>query len=371
MASKSRSENPALKSARAVDVTPAPDVTGGAAAEPDKGQWRYNAVRVLLEKVPQEFEFFQLVRLLERTQTDRFAVGRFKPPTMEVAHFAANAQLAFPASRVHNLFWREGKPPVVVINFMGLTGPMGVLPLFYTELVMERIRNRDTSIASFFDMFNHRMVSLFYQAWEKYRFTVAYERGERDRFSHILLDVIGLGTKGLQNRQAILDDSMLFYSGLLALHTRPAAALEQILSDYFDVPVKVEQLEGAWHPLERSNQCQFDKAMTHSEQLGVGAIVGDEIWDQQSSARVKIGPLPLAQYLDFLPTGSAYAPLKAWLSFYSGWEIDYEVQLILQREEVPSCELGAEGDGSPKLGWVSWNKNVPMRRDPDETILRM
>ena len=41
------------------------------------------------------------------------------------------------------------------------------------------------------------MISLFYQAWEKYRFTIAYEHGERDRFSHHLLDLIGLGTKGL------------------------------------------------------------------------------------------------------------------------------------------------------------------------------
>ena len=58
------------------------------------------------------------------------------------------------------------------------------------------------------------MISLFYQAWEKYRFTIAYERGERDRFSHHLLDLIGLGTPGLQERQSVPDDSLLFYSGL-------------------------------------------------------------------------------------------------------------------------------------------------------------
>ena len=69
------------------------------------------------------------------------------------------------------------------------------------------------------------MISLFYQAWEKYRFTIAYERGERDRFSHHLLDLIGLGTAGLQTRQAVPDDSLLFYSGLFALHARSATAL--------------------------------------------------------------------------------------------------------------------------------------------------
>ena len=75
-----------------------------------------------------------------------------------------------------------------------------MLPLHYTDLVVDRMRERDTSMQDFFDIFNHRMISLFYQAWEKYRFTIPYERGERDRFSHHLLALIGLGTPGLQER---------------------------------------------------------------------------------------------------------------------------------------------------------------------------
>ena len=107
----------------------------------------------------------------------------------------------------------------MVINFMGLAGPSGVLPLYYTELIVERLRQKDRALLSFFDIFNHRMISLFYQAWEKYRFAIAYERGERDRFSHHLMDLIGIGTKRLDNRLAVRDDSLLFYSGLLSMHT--------------------------------------------------------------------------------------------------------------------------------------------------------
>src|SRR5207302_6900125 len=140
--------------------------------------------------------------------------------------------------------------PLVVINFMGLTGPSGVLPLYYTEMLLERLRQKDPVLRDFLDIFNHRMISLFYQAWEKYRFTIAYERGELDRFSHHLLDLIGLGTGGLQNRQDVTDDSLIYYSGLLGLNTRSAAALEQILIDYFDAPVHIEQFVGAWHPMD-------------------------------------------------------------------------------------------------------------------------
>jgi len=331
---------------------------------------RYWDVTQLLTEEPWTFQFFQAVRLLERIQPDRSPVGRFVHPSKEIVRINAHTGTAFPASQIQGLRWDPEGAPVMVINFMGLFGPLGTLPIYYTELIRERLRAKDTTMVSFLNIFNHRMVSLFYQAWEKYRFTIAYERGERDKFSHHLLDLIGLGTMGLQTRQAVPDDSLLFYSGLFALHARSATALRQILTDYFDVPVEVEQFVGAWYPLTPSNQCQLD-GFEISEQMGVGAIVGDEIWDQGAGVRVRLGPLDLKQYMDFLPQGSAYTPLRAITRFFSGDEIDFEVQLILKREEVPACELSSEPAVIAQLGWLSWIKTATMTRDPADTILRI
>jgi type VI secretion system protein ImpH len=331
----------------------------------------YSQVEALLRTVPQEFDFFQTVRLLERIRPSASPVGTFAPAAKEVARFNANPEIGFPASRIQNIDWTESTQPAVIVNFMGLMGPMGVLPLYYSQLVIERKRAKDHAIRSFLDLFNHRMISLFYAAWEKYRFTVAYERQERDRFSHHLLDLIGLGTPGLQDRQAVRDDSLIYYCGLLSLHPRSAAGLRQILSDYFDVRIEVEQFVGGWYKLDRETQCLFDKANTYSEQLGVGVIIGDEIWDQQSAVRLRLGPMPLARYLDFLPNGSAYSPLKALTRFYSGGEIDFEVQLVLQREQVPSCELGLETEAAPQLSWTTWAITRPAATDADDTILRI
>lgn len=331
----------------------------------------YDLVERAMREVPFEFRFFQAVRLLERILPDRAPVGRFVSPSREVVRFAVHPSLAFPASQIQDIQWRESGAPLMVVNFMGLTGPQGILPLYYTELIIERLRAKDHVLRGFFDIFNHRLISLYYQAWEKYRFAIAYERGERDRFSHHLLDLIGLGTKGLQNRQAVPDDALLFYSGLLSLHARSATALRQLISDYFDVPVEIEQLVGSWYPLDESTQCRFEKGTSYSEQVGVGAIVGDEIWDQQSGVRVLLGPLTLSEYLDFLPTGTAYQPLRGLLRFFAGNEIGFEVQLMMKRDEVPRCRLGDDTEEAPRLGWVSWNKTTPMQRDPCDTILRV
>ena len=128
----------------------------------------------------------------------------------------------------------------------------------------------------------------------------------------------------------------------LSLHPRSSIALRNLLWDYFDVPVEIEQYVGAWYRLDIPTQCRFDKGITYSEQVGVGVIVGDEIWDQQSGVRIRLGPLSLEQYLDFLPNGTAYQPLKALVRFFGGDQTDFEVQLVLKREEVPPCELGVE-----------------------------
>ena len=106
---------------------------------------------------------------------------------------------------------------------MGLTGPLGVMPAAYTELLIERVRAKDTAGREFLDIFNHRMISLFYRAWEKYFFPREYEGADRDVVSRHLLDLVGLGTSALQNRQDLPDDALIFYSGILAQHPRSAA----------------------------------------------------------------------------------------------------------------------------------------------------
>lgn len=324
-----------------------------------------------LRREPFSFEFFQAVRLLERFLPDRTSVGKFAQPEKEVARFAAHPSLAFPASQIQGMEWRENAPVQMTVNFMGLQGPEGVLPNPYTSLIIERQRAADTSLRDFFDLFNHRIISLFYRAWRKYRFDVACEHGERDLFSRHLLSLIGLGTEGLRDRQAISDDSLIYYSGLLAQKPRSAQALQQILADYFAVPVAIEQFAGGWCRLDAETQCRLDDTKSASEELGLGAVVGDEVWNQQSRVRVVLGPLSLDRYADFLPEGKSYDPLRAWLRFFSNDEWDFEVKLILEREQVPACTLGAEGISGPQLGWVSWVKSAPFNRNPDDTVLAL
>ena len=317
------------------------------------------------------FEFFQAVTLLQRLTHELRPVGGFSNPEDEAVHFRVNPRLGFPASEIQKLEIPEHGPSSMMVNFMGLTGPSGILPHPYSELILERARAKDHGLAAFFDIFNHRAISLFYRAWQKSRFPVTYSAGARDLFTQYLLDLVGLGTAGLRDRQEIEDEAFLHYVSLVAMQSRSAEALQQIIADYFEVPVEIEQFTGAWYKLSRSTQCTMADQESASCQVGAGAVVGDEVWDRQARVRIRLGPLDLDRYCEFLPGGSAHKALRAVTRFFSNGCIDFELQLVLQRDRVPGIELDLDSANSARLGWVTWVKSNPLGTDPDDTILTL
>ena len=328
-----------------------------------------NTLADLLFEEPYRFEFFQAVRLLERISPARHPVGRYGEPATEVARFRTRVSLAFPPSQIHQLSdgnEDEAQPAQMMVAFMGLTGPAGVLPHHYTELLVERTRYKDTAAWDFFDLFNHRMVSLFYRAWEKYRFPVAYERGE-DRFTEFLFDIVGMGTAGLRNRQSFPDEILLFYGGLFAERPHSASAMEAILGDYFGVTARVEQFSGQWLKLDEESLTRLGAANT---ELGVTAVAGTQVWDAQSKFQLQFGPLTFAEFANFLPTGSAFKPASELTRLLAGLEFDFDVRLTLKAEEVPGCVLTTRAKRRPMLGWTSWLKTKAFTEDDSQVVLR-
>lgn len=324
-----------------------------------------------LESNVNSYDFFQAVTLLERLRTKMRPVGHFSSPQDEAVRFRVNPRMGFPASEIQELAVPENAPAEMMINFMGLTGPSGVLPHPYSELILERARHKDRSFAAFLDIFNHRAASLFYRAWQKARFPVTYKAGPRDLFNRYLLDLAGLGTKGLQDRQQIEDEAFLHYVALVATQARSATALQQVLEDYFEAPVEIQEFTGAWYALDREIQCQMTEDETPSLQVGEGAVVGDAIWDRQGRVRIRIGPLSLERYREFLPQGAAYAALQSITRFFSNQSHDFEMQLVLEREAAPPVVLDADAPGASQLGWISWACTTPLHADPDDTILTL
>ena len=323
---------------------------------------------------PHSFGFFQAVRLLHRLRPERREVGSFVRPKDEVVHFAKNPSVGYPPGEIQELDLDAEGPARLEQNFFGLVGRQMTLPSYYTRLVWDERYALEQPLTDFLNMLQHRMTSLFYRAWERGRFYVPFERGHPDRVSAHLFDLIGLGgPKELRDRMKVRDDALVFYSGLLGMVQRSATALQQLLTDFFEVPVDVKEFVGAWYPLSDSTQCRVDDANVDvGSGLGEGTIVGDEVWDPQAKVLIRVGPLTRAHYEDFLPGGEAHTSLRSIAHFFSDDQFDFDVQLVLARDEVPGIELGGEGDQA-SLGWVSWIRSTPQpfAHHRDDTTLSL
>jgi type VI secretion system protein ImpH len=316
---------------------------------------------------PYRFGFFQAVRLLERIYADHDPVGQDADVNREVVRFRTRQTLSFPACEIHELTTeteRDGMPPEMLVSFMGLTGPLGTLPHQYTELVMDRARYRDTALWSFLDIFNHRLISLFYRVWEKYHFPISYERTGEDQFTAYLFDLIGMGTNFLRRRLSFKDQALLFYGGLIAQRPHSATAVRAITSDFFGVPVEINQFAGEWLKLG-DNVTRLGGA---NSQLGLNTIAGERVWSDQSKFTVRVGPMSLNKFTSFIPTGAGFKPLSEMVRLLVGLEFEFGVQLVLARDEVPFCMLGGLTNG-PRLGWTSWLKTGDFNRDDDQVLL--
>lgn len=316
------------------------------------------ALAAALEREPFTFEFFQAVRLL------RLWRGRAES---DAVRFATPISLEFPASELQSYEppAAPDQPARVVVNFMGLTGPSGVLPSHYTaSLIERRIRHRDVGAQRFLDLFNHRLISLFYRAWEKHHFYVSHERGAPGGIQQYLLDLVGLGTPSLRGRNAggVDDPTVCHLAGLVGRRPHSATAIAGIVGEAFAVPVAVESFRGRWLRLGAAHHTRLGG---QNSSVGEG-LLGDRVWDVQTCCRLRLGPVGLARFTGFLPVGAAHRPLARLIRFLVGLALEVELQLVLRRNEVPPIRLGS---GEARLGWTTWLTSRPLADDPDDVVL--
>ncbi len=350
-----------------------------------------------LQQQPARFGFFQAVRLLERaavffnrkinsgSNAADDAVGSFTPPSNEVVHFDHQLTLGFPnheVEKIRTTINPEGKRQwQLTTNFLGFTGSIGVLPFHYSELVFKRLKLKDEALHKFLNLFHHRSLSLFFQAGSKYRLPVAYERhtllnkrkNELDQHTYTILSLIGMSTAHAGGDMAMAPQTLAYYSGLLSQKIRTQSALEQMLSHYFDIPVKLKEFVGQWHDLiddVRSRLPTPCNPLGQNTQLGRSAILGNKGWFAQGKIQVVLGPLNEDQFKQFGPETSALKELNQMTKLFTGSEMEAEYIMHVAREHIPH-RIQLNSHSAPIMGWDTWLATKPLAQDRKGEILEI
>jgi type VI secretion system protein ImpH len=301
---------------------------------------------------PYRFEFYQAVRLLESFRPRALITAGSREADPPAVRFRSRVAFGFPASEVQEIEFSDGRPSMTV-NFLGLAGAFGPLPAPYSEMILAALARKDYAAAAFLDIFNNRLVGLFYRARQAHFPALTARAPHEGKVAQYLFSLIGLGIPAMRDVSGTAAASgwpapLLHYSGLLAKMPRTAAGLERMLADHLAVPVRIRQFVGGWRSLDRSQWTSIGARGSNCV-LGAGMVLGRRVWDDSKSISVTIGPVSLRLFREFLPGGARYRVLAALVKFYLGGEQDAEVQLILNAAEVPHSSFGQS-----LLGRTSW-----------------
>ena len=244
------------------------------------------------------------------------------------------------------------------------TGPSGVLPRSYSEIVTQSRRLRSTALHEFLDMLGHRFVAFFARAAVKYRPARAAETAALhdsqvpDPVTRTLLALTGFGTPHLAPRLLAGTDPVLHYAGVFATRPRSADRLGAMLSDWLGMRVEVVEFAGAWLGLPPDQRTRIGVNGAFNR-LSVDAAIGVRAWDPQARIVLRIGPLERAGFERLLPDRPALHRLVSLVRAYLGFELGFAVNPVLAASDVPPLRLDSAAEPPPRLAWNTWLPGSP------------
>ncbi len=328
-----------------------------------------------LHKEPWRFSFFQAVRLIQNVfGRDGEASSRYSPvgsdvaPKDELVKFTSAISLSYSTSDVLGVTKNIGEGKVnteVQVGFMGLAGVSGALPSHYTDFMLQRQRAKDTAMRDFYDLFNHRAVSLFFRASEKHHLAYAYEsnkmHGEEDTVDPItnaLLALIGRRVTGVDNAGTIRQaENRLFFAGVYASSQCSPVTLAALLTDRFNVPVSIEQFVGEWAELHCDDRLSLGDVhgrVGSNNRLGINAVIGTKVHCVESRFRLIIGPLNRDEFEQMKPGSQHLHALVEFTRNYIGPNLVFDLKMKLDMSAVSRARLSSGTKLGSQLGWDTW-----------------
>ncbi|MNE02563.1 hypothetical protein D3C80_950420 [compost metagenome] len=251
--------------------------------------------------------------------------------------------LAFQPAMIDGWRLQEGKAARLQVNFFGLTGANGPMPLHFSEQLLSlQVNHNDSAAAHFLDVFHHRLLTLLYRSWAMARPVVCADRPVQDRFS----DYIAVFSPG---EISSLPRAERYYASQLVDQRRSANGLQSVVAELLRVPVTVQSLVGRRAPLELGQRVCLG-GRHESSQLGIATLLGKNSWNIQHSFILRLGPLSWPDYQRLLPSADYLLPLYQLVEIYVGKNFQWSVELLLSPLQAPTFRLSSRHP----LGQATW-----------------
>ncbi len=289
------------------------------------------------------YAFFQLLFLLERVHGGSASLGGTGPVAAEKIRLRPDASMGFPSSDIAEVKQLKGPDGVdrtrVSTTFMGLYGVSSPLMNYFIEHVAQtEYQGIQQPVRELLDVLHHRVLSLIYRTWTKYRLYVGYRKKGGDAFTRRMLCSAGIDGFGVHNTP-IHRFLFLRYAPMLAWRARTANGLAIALHELFgNFGVKIEQFIGAWTLIEKPYRNRIGQA---NATLGESLTIGRYVFDASSRYKIVLGPLGYDDYLAFLPGGHKRPLMRGVCAVFTRGYYDVLLELHVKPDAAPRFQLGS------------------------------
>lgn len=303
------------------------------------------------------FEFFEAARIAELI-CDQHRSLRFR----------TSSSKGYPAGEVADL--QESDDGIeIVANVIGLFGPAGVLPHADKDIVSGGDPNE--YLRGFLDVFNERVIRLFYDAWKLNRIDVSFEMFQRkvhekeDSAAIFLLSLCGLGIPTVRNQRLVPDDFFSGMVGQLCGNTRSANSIARCVAVRAGVPASLREF--VKETISIPSRLQTRLGVGESRELGRTASVGSTVASHRNRFEIRLGPLSKADLRRLSPhdPNSSYAELVDLVRAVMTTPYDFDFRFVVEKEAVSRTQLG-----SSCLGFDSWVLAGKSEEDRDDPVKR-
>ncbi len=299
-------------------------------------------------EVVRKYEFFALLRWGETRAPALPRIGRSLLPSQNVADLAHGSTLDFPGATLDGVeFTLSGRARIRSV-FLGLTGPMGPLPLHLTEFAQyEQRYARSRPFGRFLDLLTDRFLQYFFRAWADTQPAVHADRKDDDRFADYLTWLSG-ARAGVPPGAALPLRARLPYLGIY-ISKRSPSAIQDCLVHLLKVRAGIQEFIARWRTIVPQDRTRIGRQGAFNV-LGQGAVLGRRVNVVDDTFRVTLDLADMREYGDYLPSGAKFALAREALDALAPSHLDWEIELHIDERKVTRAAL----DGATALGWTSW-----------------
>lgn len=273
-------------------------------------------------------------------------IGEAKLPAKDVAAMVHAPSLAFPSATLAAIHVGNSHATVEG-HWLGLTGPMGPLPLHLTEYAAyERRYSRQQPFGHFLDVISGRMLQLFYRAWAVTVPAASLDRLDDDHFGRKIAALSG-AEDGAVKDSAFPAHARLRNAALFASPRSPSG-IADALSGLVRLPVRIVEYVERWRDVDPADRSRLGGSFAT---LGRDALAGRRVCTVEEAFRVVVHVATARDHQDLLPGGARYALLVEAIDAFSPPQLEWEIELAVAEKAMRPARLGA----SARLGWSSWN----------------